>query len=502
MELDPDACYRAFAARDPRFDGRVFAGVRTTGIYCRPICPANTPKRENVTFFFSAAAAQAAGYRPCLRCRPELSPDHAAWNGSSHTVSRALALIEAGALDDGDVEDLAQRLGVSGRQLRRLFTQQIGASPVAVAQTRRVLLAKHLIHETNLSMTDVAFASGFGSVRRFNETFQRLFRRPPASLRRTRGPEAPEAAAVTIRLPYRPPYDWDLMLAFLAARAIPGVEAVATDHYARTITLGARSGTLAVEPGAANTLRVSVRFPRLDALPRIIGRVRRVFDLAADPTVIDAHLAEDPLLAPLIAARPGLRAPGAWDGFELAVRAILGQQIAVPAATNLAGRLVAEFGIEVDDPAAHALGLTHLFPSSDRLAGADIAALGLMPGARATALSALAGAVAADPALFGPYRDLEGAVAQLRSLPGIGEWTAQYIAMRALREPDAFPAADAGLLRALADPSGRRPTPAELLARADGWRPWRAYAAMHLWASLTTPVASIDRAQERDRRAA
>ncbi|MGH2559327.1 MAG: AlkA N-terminal domain-containing protein [Thermomicrobiales bacterium] len=502
MELDPDACYRIFAARDARFDGRVFIGVHTTGIYCRPICPARTPKRENVSFYFSAAAAQAAGFRPCLRCRPELSPDHAAWHGPSTTVTRALALIEAGALDDGDVESLAARLGVCGRQLRRLFTQHLGASPVAVAQTRRILLAKHLIHETNLSMTDVAFASGFGSVRRFNETFQRLFHRPPAALRRTKGPEAPDAAAVTIRLPYRPPYDWEGMLAFLTARAIPGVEAVTNDRYTRTIALGELAGTLVVELGARNTLRVSVRFPRLAALPRIIARVRGVFDLAADPTVIGAHLAEDPLLAPLVAARPGLRAPGAWDGFELAVRAILGQQITVPAATKLAGRLVEEFGVAVDDPAAHALGLTHLFPSPDRLAGADIAALGLMPGARAVALSALAGAVAADPALLGPYRDLEGAIVQLRSLPGIGEWTAQYIAMRALREPDAFPAADAGLLRAMTAPSGRRPAPAELLARADGWRPWRAYAAMHLWASLTTTVESIHQEHGRDRRAA
>ena len=502
LDLSPDACYRAFAARDVRFDGRVFAGVRTTGIYCRPICPARTPKRENVTFYFSAAAAQAAGFRPCLRCRPELSPDHAAWHGSSTTVSRALALIEAGALDDGGVEDLAERLGVGGRQLRRLFTQHLGASPVAVAQTRRVLLAKHLIHETNLTMTEVALASGFGSVRRFNETFQRLFRRPPSDLRRTKGADAPDAAAVTIRLAYRPPYDWDAMLAFLAARAIPGVEAVTNNTYARTIALGALSGTLAVEPGAANTLRVTVRFPRLDVLPRIIARVRRVFDLAADPALIGAHLSEDPLLAPLVAARPGLRAPGAWDGFELAVRAILGQQITVPAATNLAGRLVAAFGIEVDDPAAHALRLTHLFPSPTLLAGADIAALGMMPAARAAALSSLAGAVATDPALLGPYRDLEGAVAQLRSLPGIGEWTAHYIAMRALRETDAFPAADAGLLRAMTDASGRRPTPAELLARADGWRPWRAYAAMHLWASLATPIESVGQERDGERRAA
>lgn len=495
LELTPDACYRAFLTRDARFDGRVFSGVRTTGIYCRPICPARPAKRENCTFFFSAAAAQAAGYRPCLRCRPEVSPDTAAWHGTSSTVSRALALIEAGALDDGNVDDLAERLGVGGRQLRRLFEQHLGASPVAVAQTRRVLLAKHLIHETSLSMTEVALAAGFGSVRRFNEIFQALFHRPPASLRRTKRILVPDAAAVTIRLPYRAPYDWAGILDFLRARAIPGIEVVGRDCYARTITLDSHAGTLQVEPGNRNTLRVTVRFPKLDSLAKIIGRVRGVFDLAADPIQIGAHLAEDPLLAPLVAVRPGLRAPGAWDGFELAVRAILGQQITVPAATKLAGRLVATFGEPFDEPAAHALGLTHLFPTPERLATADIAGLGLMPGARAAALFSLAAAVSADPALLGPYRDLEGAVAQLKSLPGIGDWTAQYIVMRALRETDAFPAADVGLLRAMADETGR-PSPAALLARAEDWRPWRAYAAIHLWASLSSPITTAPQEHE------
>jgi AraC family transcriptional regulator of adaptative response / DNA-3-methyladenine glycosylase II len=503
MELTPDACYRAFAARDARFDGRVFVGVHTTGIYCRPICPARSPKRENVSFYFSAAAAQAAGFRPCLRCRPELSPDTAAWDGTAHTVARALALIEDGALDERGVDDLAAALGVGGRQLRRLFQEHLGATPLAVAQTRRVLLAKQLLHDTHLTMTEVALASGFGSVRRFNETFRQLFQRPPASLRRSRGAGAVDAAAVTMRLPFRPPYDWDAMLAFLAARAIPGVEAVTSDRYARTIALDGIAGMLAVEPGDRNCLRATVSFPCLTALPRIIARVRRVFDLAADPTIIGAQLAEDPMLAPLVAARPGLRAPGAWDGFELAVRAILGQQITVSAATVLAGRLVESFGVAVDDPAAKALGLTHLFPTTERLAAADIAALGLMPAARATALSSLAAAVVADPGLLNPYRGLDAAVAQLRSLPGIGDWTAHYIAMRALREPDAFPAADVGLLRAMTTEFGRRPSPAELLDRAESWRPWRAYAAMHLWASLAPPVRAVEQGQrDEPRRAA
>jgi AraC family transcriptional regulator of adaptative response / DNA-3-methyladenine glycosylase II len=478
MDMNADACYRAFETRDARFDGRIFIGVKTTGIYCRPICPARTPKRENVRFFSSAAGAQAAGFRPCLRCRPETSPDSGAWRGSSSTVSRALSLIENGALDEAGVDALAERLGVGERQLRRLFQRKLGASPIAVAQNRRIHLAKQLIHETNLPMTEVALASGFGSVRRFNETFQRLFRRPPASLRRSRAPADAEGAEVSLHLAYRPPYDWEGLLNFLKLRAIPGIERVEAGAYIRTIALNSEQGLIRVEPADRNRLKVSVRFGRMSALPTIIARVRRVFDLAADPVAIGAHLAQDPVLAPLVAARPGLRVPGAWDGFELAVRAILGQQITVTAATALAGKLVRAYGQPLPEPLD---GLTHTFPTPQTLAQADIAALG-MPRSRGAALNALAAAVAADPAIFGPSRSLDAAVAQLKGLTGIGEWTAQYIAMRELREPDAFPAADIGLMRALADQTGRRPTPAELLARAERWRPWRAYAALHLWA--------------------
>src|SRR5471030_1190504 len=346
FDLDHAACYRAMATRDARFDGRLFVGVKTTGIYCRPICPARTPKAQNVIFFASAAGAQAAGFLPCLRCWPETAPDLAAWRGTSNTVSRALALIETGALDGTDVEDLADRLGVGERQLRRLFRQHLGASPTAVAQTRRVLLAKQLIHQTRLPMTQVALASGFGSLRRFNETFQQLYDRPPASLRRTQG-EAQTLEAggwLAITLPYRPPYDWDGLIGFLSMRAIAGVEVVCASRYARTIAVGAEMGVLKVEPMTGDRLSVAVQFPRLSALPIIIAKVRRVFDLAADPCAIAECLRHDPILAPLVAARPGLRVPGAWDGFELAVRAILGQQITVGAATALAGKIVREFG--------------------------------------------------------------------------------------------------------------------------------------------------------------
>ncbi|MGO8919518.1 MAG: AlkA N-terminal domain-containing protein [Stellaceae bacterium] len=485
---DRAACYRAFETRDARFDGRLFVGVRTTGIYCRPICPARTPKAENCTFFASAAAAQAAGLRPCLRCRPEISPELAAWRGTSNSVQRALALIAEGALDgeaDG-VDALAARLGLGERQLRRLFREHLGASPIAVAQTRRVLFAKQLLHETQLPMTEVALAAGFGSVRRFNHTFKRLFDRPPGAIRRARGPAA-APAGIALTLSHALPYDWDAMLNFLATRAIPGVEEVAAGRYRRSIALEGRQGWIEVaRHKRGDALTAIIHFPSVKALPGIVARIRRVFDLGADIAAIAAHLAQDARLKPLVAARPGLRVPGAWDGFELAVRAILGQQITVGAARGLAGKLVQRHGQRLAVAGAPA-ALTHVFPPPDALAGADIAALG-MPRARAAALAGLAATVAADPGLFGASADLEAAIARLRALTGIGEWTAQYIAMRALREPDAFPAADIGLLRALADGDGKRPSPAELLRRAEAWRPWRAYAAIHLWAAEAQPA--------------
>lgn len=481
LDLDPDACYRAFAARDARFDGRIFVGVRTTGVYCRPICPARTPKRENARFFATASAAQQAGFRPCLRCRPESSPDLGAWWGTSDTVSRALRLIGEGELDAEAVDALAQRLGVGERQLRRLFRQHVGASPIAVAQTRRVLFARQLIVETNMPMAEIALASGFASIRRFNATLRTLYGRPPRELRRSRtaDQEQPAAAGITLMLPYAPPYDWDATLGFLAARAIAGVEVVEGVCYRRTIRLDGAQGIVAVEPDERG-LRARIRFPRVEALAGIVRRLRRVFDLGADPLAIGRHLSRDPMLAPLVARRPGLRVPGAWDAFELAVRAVLGQQIPVRAAVKLAARLVAAYGDPLDEAAPS--GLTHTFPMPARIASADLRSLG-MPSARAAALSSLAAAVVADRGLLSPMETLDAAIAKLRALRGIGEWTAHYIAMRALREPDAFPAADIGLMRALAGPDGSRPSAADLMARGERWRPWRAYAAQHLWTS-------------------
>jgi AraC family transcriptional regulator of adaptative response / DNA-3-methyladenine glycosylase II len=481
MDLDHQACYRAVKLRDTRFDGRFFTAVKTTGIYCRPICPARTPLSKNVTFFPTAAAAQEAGFRPCLRCRPETAPDMGAWRGTSNTVSRGLALIELGALDDASVDTLATRLGVGERQLRRLFRTHLGASPIAVAQTRRILLAKQLLHETHLPMTQVAFAAGFGSIRRFNEIFQALYERPPSELRRLGGADIPVAdyGELSLLLRYQPPYDWPAMLEFLRARAIPGIERVADNSYTRTFSLDGIQGTVTVRPGTNNALKASIRASRLSILPQVIARLRRVFDLAADPSAIAAHLATDPSLAPLVSKRPGLRVPGAWDGFELAMRAVLGQQITVAGAIRLAGRLVTTHG----EPLAMPDGdLTHVFPRPEALAVANLATLG-MPASRAATLSAVAAAIIASPDFLGAHVGLEEAIKRLRSIRGVGEWTAQYIALRQLREPDAFPAADIGLMRAAADNDGRRPDAGELLAQAEKWRPWRAYAAQHLWTS-------------------
>ncbi|HVV47967.1 MAG TPA: AlkA N-terminal domain-containing protein [Bryobacteraceae bacterium] len=480
MELpDKETCYRALESRDPRFDGLLFVAVKTTGIYCRPVCPARTPNFVNCEFFGSAAAAQEAGYRPCLRCRPETAPDLASWRGTSNTVSRALALITDGALDGSEagVEALAERLGIGERHLRRLFVQHLGASPVAVAQTRRVLFAKQLIQETRMPMTEVALASGFGSIRRFNETFLGLFGRPPGALRRK---NSSAEAAVTLRLRYRPPYDWDSILDFLAARAIPGVEVVENGRYLRTVGIDGITGSVQVSHlPARQSLCVTIRFPRVQALPAIVGRVRRLFDLGADIETIDSHLSLDPRLAPLVARRPGLRAPGGWDGFELAIRAVLGQQVSVTAARGLARQLVEAHGESVQKQFAIDPRLTHVFPDASRLANLKTIRVG-MPEARRAALKGVAEAAVADPSLFRPLGTMEDAIAKLRKIKGVGEWTAQYIALRALRWPDAFPCGDLGIRKALGLSTAR-----QVLAAAEAWRPWRGYAAMHLWSSLS-----------------
>jgi AraC family transcriptional regulator of adaptative response / DNA-3-methyladenine glycosylase II len=475
MLLDASICSRARKTRDPRFDGRFFIGVLTTGIYCRPICPARSPKEENVRYFPTAAAAAEAGLRPCLRCRPECSPGTPAWLGTSATVARALRLISESALEDGDggMEAFAARLGVGPRHLRRLFLQHLGASPITVAQTRRLHFAKKLLDESRLPMHQIAMASGFGSVRRFNASFQKTYGRSPSLLRKRKGSaSALPSDEYRFLLRFRPPYSGESLLQFLAPRATSGVELVEGGAYRRTFSLHGHAGWMAITldiPGSAIDLRIHYPQPRYLAL--IVERVRCMFDLTADPDVIGAHLRRDPLLRARISAQPGMRVPGCWDGFELAVRAILGQQVTVRGASTLAGRLVREFGTRV--PAMP--GLTHLFPSPEKLADANFTRVGL-PHARAHSIRSLARAVCDDKISFSGVVKIEDFLARLCELPGIGAWTAQYIAMRALSEPDAFPAGDLGLLRAAGLGNA-----CELEARAGAWRPWRAYAAMYLW---------------------
>jgi AraC family transcriptional regulator, regulatory protein of adaptative response / DNA-3-methyladenine glycosylase II len=492
MELpDRKECYRALQSRDARFDGLLFVAVSSTGVYCRPICPARTPKLANCTFYGSAEAAQQAGFRPCLRCRPEIAPDLPVWRGTSSTVTRALALIAEGALDGSGscVEKLAVRLGVGERQLRRLFVQHLGASPISVAQTRRVLFAKQLIHDTKMPMSEIAAAAGFGSLRRFNETFRGLFGRPPRALRR-RNATGGQGRDVVLRLTYRPPYDWESMLSFLQARAIPGVEVVESGRYFRTVEINGTLGSIAVAHlPKQESLEVSILFPDLRALPAVVERVRRVFDLGADVDTIYRHLLADSALASLIKKRPGLRAPGGWDGFEVAIRAVLGQQISVAAAREFAGRLVRLHGHRLPDLFQIHPSLTRGFPNAKRMA--SVSSIGLaMPAARLAALKAVAEATVADPNLFRAMGGIDETVARLKAIRGVGDWTAHYIALRAVRESDAFPAADLGLMRGAASVCGEKLSRSGLLNRAESWRPWRAYAAQQLWAAAATNASN------------
>jgi len=496
--LDHATCYRALAARDRRFDGKFFTGVTSTGVYCRPVCPAVTPKAENCTFFPCAAAAEAAGFRPCLRCRPETAPGMPAWRGTSATVSRGMQLIEEGALDEGSVEELAERLGVGGRHLRRLFVEHLGASPLSIAQTRRVHFAKSLVVDTRLPMTQIAFAAGYRNVRRFNAEVQRVFHRSPRALRAVNGEARSVAATPTIALrqAFRGPLDWEALLAFLEPRAIPGVESVSDGVYRRTVSEGDFTGIVEVsKPSthARDVLRVSVPVAGTRYLAQLSTRARSLFDLGADPAVIAAQLSSDRRLRPLIRRHPGLRVPGAWNRFETAVRAILGQQISVAGATRLAGKLVRSFGRPIDpardgemsratERASTGPGLTHLFPRPEDLADANLARIG-MPKTRAATIRALARAVCDGSPLLETTASLETALERLEEIPGCGDWTAQYIAMRVLREPDAFPAGDLGLRKALANDAATA-TAAAVRKRAEAWRPWRAYAAMWLWSSL------------------
>ena len=485
MVIDDDVCYRALRTRDARFDGRFFIGVKTTGIYCRPVCPARTPLRKNVRFFACAAAAEAAGFRACRRCRPETSPGTPAWLGTSSTVSRALRLIHEGYLDEYDVEALGTRLGVGERHLRRLFDEHLGASPVEVALSRRLHSAKRLLDETQLPITDIAFASGFSSVRRFNDAFTKTFHRAPRDLRRedTNGSERLETGKpVLARLSYRPPFDWERLIAFFGQRALNGVESVEAGKYERTVQLGDATGVIRVCHDAdRRQLVVQVPQDLVAYLPEITRRVRRLFDLEAEPTGIRDVLSSDPALKSLVRKRPGLRVPGAWDPFEIAVRGIVGQQVSVAAARTICGRIVARYGASLNPEGRN--GLHHAFPAPARLAFARMNGMGLT-GRRITTIRAIARGLAGGTLLVTTGASLEDTVEQLCELPGVGAWTAQYIAMRGLSEPDAFPTGDLGLMRAWEALTRRTVTARQLDEFAEAWRPWRAYAALHLWTSL------------------
>ena len=473
MTLDWQVCSRARLSRDPRFDGKFFIGVLSTKIYCRSVCPVPTVQEKNVRYFPTAAAAAEARYRPCLRCRPECSPGTPAWLGTSSTVSRALRLIAESGLEEGGVEGLAARLGVGARHLRRLFVRHLGARPTAVAQTRRLHFAKKLIDETQLPMNDVALASGFGCVRRFNAAFQKTYKRTPTQIRRcARQKTSQEENQYLFQLQFRPPYQWESMLGFLSVHATPGVEAVDSRGYRRSISWNGCPGHIDVSLGEgqdALAVRVQIGDPR--ALFPIIERIRSMFDLNADWAAIAQCLETDPELEARIRTAPGLRVPGSWNGFELTVRAILTQQMAVKGAAMLAGKMAKTFGQPFSGP----LELTHLFPTPEVLADARLTNAGV-PERRAQTIRALAHAVCDGRIRFEGVHHIEEFLARLVEIPGMSSWTAQYVAMRALGEPDAFPAGDPVLLRAL----GLK-TAGDLETRAEVWRPWRSYATMYVW---------------------
>ncbi|HNP64891.1 MAG TPA: AlkA N-terminal domain-containing protein [Woeseiaceae bacterium] len=487
MLRNPDTDSKIFEqarlSRDARFDGRFFIGVKTTGIYCRPVCPANPPKSENITFYPTAAAAAEAGYRPCLRCRPECAPGTPAWAGTSTTVQRGLRLIADGVLDDGDIERLAERLGVTSRHLRRLFTRHLGASPLAVLHTQRLLFAKRLIDQTALPMAEIAIASGFGSTRRFNDAFRNTYGRTPRELRQRRAGSKP-SVGLTVQLPYREPFNLRRLLDFFAARAIPGVEVVMDGRYLRSIVFDGAQGVVDLRDDGGQVL-LSVHGAGTRSLLPIVQRVRGILDLDASPDDVARVLSRDPFLEALLQGKPGIRVPGAWDGFELTVRAILGQQVSVAAATTFAGRLAMRYGqqLDVEIPDLEGdTGPTLVFPGPEKLLRARLSDLGIIR-SRAATIRRVAKAVIEGEVSFDPSQSVDEFCRSLLAIKGIGEWTASYVAMRALKDPDAFPQADLGLLRAFDADDRARMKPAELKARAEAWRPWRAYAALLLWSS-------------------
>jgi len=476
--LTADQCYQALLTRDARFDGRFFVAVKSTRIYCRPICRVKPPLQKNCRYFSHAAGAEAAGFRPCKRCRPELAPGNSSMEASSHLARSTAHCINQDYLADHSLADLAEKLGVTDRQMRRVFRTEFGVSPVEFWQTQRLLLAKQLLTDSRLPVTTVAFASGFQSLRRFNALLKERYRLTPTDLRKAQKEKVAENFSdFAFRLSYRPPLDWDRLLAFLTQRTIPGVEAVFDGAYFRTVRIKRHDrqwvGTIRVEHERdQNMLSVRLSDSLLPVCAVVLERTKQLFDLHADPAAISSALRSLP------GFRPGMRVPGSFDSFEMATRAILGQQISVAAARTLAGRLAAHFGDPLPKPA---FSLTHLFPSPRKIARAssdEISALGITT-KRAQTLIALASAISRGDLALSPGSRIEETLTQLQTIPGIGQWTAQYIAMRALAWPDAFPHTDLGICKAL-----DQTNPNKILELAEKWRPWRAYAALHFWTNL------------------
>ncbi len=485
--MDDDQRYLAVRSGDARFDGVFFIGVISTGIYCRPSCPALTPKRENTRFFPSAAAAQEAGFRACKRCRPDASPGSPEWNIRADIVGRSMRLIADGAVDREGVGGLAASVGYSERQLNRLLTAELGAGPLALARARRAQTARILVETTDLPMGDIAFAAGFSSIRQFNGTMREVFAHTPTELRARSAHRGDTVlpGMVDLRLPYRPPCDLRGLFGFLAARAVPGIEEYRSGVYRRVLRLPHGTGIAELSPGdGPGHVRCRLRLAQIRDLGTAVQRCRRLLDLDTDPHAVAEVLGADPLLAPVAARNPGLRAPGHVDPAELAVRAIIGQQVSVPAARTVAGRLVERYGKPLTAPSG---GLTHTFPAPEALADASPQELP-MPRGRARALIAVARAVAADDIDLGPGADRAECAARLRALPGIGPWTADYIRMRALGDPDVFLHTDLGIRRAL-ERLGHPGDPRSAERAARAWSPWRSYANHHLWAAPASHTA-------------
>jgi AraC family transcriptional regulator, regulatory protein of adaptative response / DNA-3-methyladenine glycosylase II len=475
--LDDEQCYRAAQSRDSRFDGCFITAVKTTGIYCRPSCPAMTPKRHNVEFFVTAAAAQQNGYRACKRCRPDASPGSPEWNVRADVVGRAMRLIADGLVDREGVGGLAARLNYSERQINRLLTTELGAGPLALARAQRAQTARTLIETTAMPITQIAFAAGFTSVRQFNDTIREVFASSPTELRGSRQPSG-AGSTLSLRLPYRAPFHAESLFGFLGDRAVPGVENWDGSTYRRSLRLSHGKAVIALLPGSS-AVACTLHLDNVADAQAAVQRCRRMLDLDADPDTVEAHFAEDGILAPLVRKRPGLRSPGHPDGVELLTRAVVGQQISIKGARTLAARLVAAVGEPLTAPVG---GVTHTFPTADAIAGCATADFA-MPAARARALIFACEQLASGRIVIDAGSDREEISRQLQSLPGIGPWTASYVALRALGDPDVFLPTDIGVRNALRA-IGVESTPKAAAQLAESWRPWRSYALHHLWASL------------------